>query len=180
MLTDRATLCKDFSVKFGGNDGNFTIYKVFFSGTRQSDPIQPIVGTDMINPRRTCAARVTVLALFVCVCVCLSVTTLAATAFVSACNQRHLRHCIEAREKAFRSKVNRTLSGPTKHRNYLKQSDLASTSAARVKRESSTATTASYLRACANFHPRMRFILQRMYIPCARTWNYGGALCTGQ
>ena len=87
MLTDRATLCKDFSVKFGGNDGNFTIYKVFFSGTRQSDPIEPIVGTDMINPRRACAARVTVLALFVCVCVCLSVTTLAATAFVSACNQ---------------------------------------------------------------------------------------------
>ena len=28
----------------------------------------------------------------VCLCVCLSVTALAATAFVSACNQRHLRH----------------------------------------------------------------------------------------
>ena len=28
-----------------------------------------------------------------CVSVCLSVTALAATAFVSACNQRHLRHC---------------------------------------------------------------------------------------
>ena len=29
---------------------------------------------------------------FVCVSVCLSVTTLAATAFISACNQQHLRH----------------------------------------------------------------------------------------
>ena len=35
---------------------------------------------------------VTVLALCVCVSVCLSVTALAATAFVSVCNQRHLRH----------------------------------------------------------------------------------------
>ena len=29
---------------------------------------------------------------FVCLSVCLSVTTLAATVFISACNQRHLRH----------------------------------------------------------------------------------------
>ena len=41
--------------------------------------------TGIINPRRACAARVTV---------CLSVTALAATAFVSACNQQHLRHYI--------------------------------------------------------------------------------------
>ena len=46
----------------------------------------------IINPRRACAARVTVLALCVCLSVCLSVTALEATAFVSACNQRHLRH----------------------------------------------------------------------------------------
>ena len=45
--------------------------------------------------------------------VCLSVTTLAATAFVSTCNQRHLRHYYRLFldfnswifEKAFRSKV---------------------------------------------------------------------------
>ena len=67
------------------------------------------------------------------------------------------------------------------------------TSAARVKK--AAASTASYLRACANFHPRMRFILQynahveyysplclwpyfvhSPHTPCARTWNYGGAL----
>ena len=46
----------------------------------------------LVNPRRVCAARVTVLALSVCLSVCLSVTALAATAFVSACNQRHLLH----------------------------------------------------------------------------------------
>ena len=46
----------------------------------------------IFNPRRACAARVTVLALCVCVSVCQSVTALAATAFVSACNERHLRH----------------------------------------------------------------------------------------
>ena len=61
-------------------------------------------------PRRACAARVTVL---VCVCVYLSVTALAATAFVSTCNQRHLWHYYRLFldfnswifEKAFRSKV---------------------------------------------------------------------------
>ena len=65
-----------------------------------------------------CAARVTVLALCVCplsVClsVCLSVTALAATAFVSTCNQLHLRNYYRLFldfnswifEKAFRSKV---------------------------------------------------------------------------
>ena len=31
--------------------------------------------------------------LCVSLCLCLSVTALAATAFVSACNQRHLQHC---------------------------------------------------------------------------------------
>ena len=99
----------------------------------------------IINPRRACAARVTVLALCVCLCVCLSVTALAATAFVSACNQRHLRHYFRLFldfnswifEKAFRSKVmarksqyaneleltaSRFLafSGPTKHSSYVK------------------------------------------------------------
>ena len=67
----------------------------------------------LINPRRACAARVTVLALCVCLSVCLSVTALAATAFVSTCNQRHLRHYYRLFldfnswifEKAFRSKV---------------------------------------------------------------------------
>ena len=75
----------------------------------------------IINPRRACAARVTVLALCVClsvrlsVClsVCLSVTALAATAFVSACNEWHLRHYYRLFldlsswifEKTFRSKV---------------------------------------------------------------------------
>ena len=44
------------------------------------------------NPQRPCAAMVTVLALCVSLSVCLSVAALAATAFVSACNQRHLRH----------------------------------------------------------------------------------------
>ena len=43
-----------------------------------------------VNPQRACAAMVTVLAL----CVCLSVTTLAATAFVSACNKRHQQHSL--------------------------------------------------------------------------------------
>ena len=49
----------------------------------------------------------------ICVSVCVSVTALAATAFVSACNQRHLRHLFRLFldlnswifEKAFRSKV---------------------------------------------------------------------------
>ena len=67
----------------------------------------------LINPRRACAARVTVLALCVCLSVCLSVTALAATAFVSTCNQRHLWHYYRLfldfnswiLEKAFRSKV---------------------------------------------------------------------------
>ena len=43
-----------------------------------------------INPRRACAARVSTC--FVCLSVCLSVTAVAATAFVSTCNERHLRH----------------------------------------------------------------------------------------
>ena len=41
----------------------------------------------VINPRRACAAR-----FFVSVSLCLSVTALAATAFVSTCDERHLRH----------------------------------------------------------------------------------------
>ena len=49
--------------------------------SRTRDHVLP--GALVINPRRT------VLALCVCVCVCRSVTALAATAFVSACNQRH-------------------------------------------------------------------------------------------
>ena len=67
----------------------------------------------VVYPRRACAARVTVLALCVCPSVCLSVTALAATAIVSTCNQRHLRHYYRLFldfnswifEKAFRSKV---------------------------------------------------------------------------
>ena len=60
-----------------------------------------------LNPRRACAARVTL-----CV-VCLSVTALAATAFFSACNEWHLRNYYRlfldlsswTFEKTFRSKV---------------------------------------------------------------------------
>ena len=98
-----------------------------------------LLNTVFLNPRRACAARVT---LCVCLSVCLSVTALAATAFVSACNQRHLRHYFRLFnswifEKAFRSKVmarksqyaneleltaSRFLafSGPTKHSSYVK------------------------------------------------------------
>ena len=41
---------------------------------------------NLVYPRRACAARVPA-----CLSVCLSVTALAATAFVSTCNERHLR-----------------------------------------------------------------------------------------
>ena len=73
-----------------------------------------------------------------CLSVCLSVTALAATAFVSTCNERHLRHYYRLFlnfnswifEKAFRSNQYanklelaanrfRALSGPTKHRDHL-------------------------------------------------------------
>ena len=66
-----------------------------------------LLNTVFINPRRACAARVTL-------CVSTdSVTALAATAFVSACNDRHLRHYYRLFldlsswifEKTFRSKV---------------------------------------------------------------------------
>ena len=44
-----------------------------------------------INPRRACAARVTVLGLCVCVSVCLSVTTFSATARNNAPNKIYQR-----------------------------------------------------------------------------------------
>ena len=67
----------------------------------------------VINPRRACAARVTVVGLCVCVCVCWSVTPLAASASAYTCNQQYSRVFLRLFldfdswifEKPFRSKV---------------------------------------------------------------------------
>ena len=94
-LTGTGHAC--FSIFYGSNSQLFS-----FPCYRNGTPL-----SSSFNPRRACAARV---ALCVCVSVCLSVTALAATAFVSTCNERHLRHYYRLFnswifDKAFRSKV---------------------------------------------------------------------------
>ena len=79
----------------------------------------------LINPRRACAARVTVVGLCVCVCVCvcLSATILALQAIYEAAYERYQQHGLEKqkgdfaettafeRDKLARSRT--TLRGPT-------------------------------------------------------------------
>ena len=66
-------------------------YKFFVDGQWLHDPNEVAITSSVINPRRACAARVWYL---LCVSVCLSVTALAATGFVSACNKRHLQNSL--------------------------------------------------------------------------------------
>ena len=82
------------------------------------------VGFSLINPRRACAARVTVLCLFVtvcvCVCVCVSETTLQASVVKGTLNFRHKRSVNDTLQR-FDSWIFRTILGSRAMAKFVSQ-----------------------------------------------------------
>ena len=106
----------------------------------------------VVNPRRACAARVTVLCLFVCLSVCLSVTTLQASVVDRTLKFRHQRRADDTLE-CFDSWILLTMLASRVMANFVSQEA--------YERASLTETSAHVI-TCRVSHVLLQFVIKHV------------------